>query len=186
MEKWSHLWFAGLQTCTLVRKENAPKGKAAIGGQNGRWNIHRRKQFWFGQLKSFFLSSSFFFKFIYFERDRTPAREGQRERENLRQAPRGQCAEPNAELRLPKLWDHDLSQKSRARCLTSWATQTPLNEVFCQEETCSLLIGSSSCKTSHNNILGCRLETGRGGVVKIPGWIEPWCGGKEETLREQC
>ena len=59
-------------------------------------------------------------------RGREGGRQGEREieKENLKQAP---CSVQSLmQGSIPRPWDHDLSQKSRVRCLTNWATQTPL------------------------------------------------------------
>ena len=68
-----------------------------------------------------------FFVLVYFEREHKYKRGRSREtaRENPKQAPHCQCTA----WRGLNSWDHDLSQKSRARHSTNWATHVPQHTV---------------------------------------------------------
>ena len=62
---------------------------------------------------------TFFFKFIYFEWEKAPVREGQRERERASRA-------FSTELHVGfELQNHKIMTWAEVRCLTNWASQVP-------------------------------------------------------------
>ena len=79
----------------------------------------------------FWIFSSFFFKFIYLEREREREGEGQKERETESQVGSALFVQSPTQSLNPRTVRSCPELKPRTRRLPDWATQVPLDPLFC-------------------------------------------------------